>query len=101
MRTWSYDMAGNGEQFYLKLLNGNDLNFEVHLDTKPFAFGCFPLSPAFYPAPLNVDSTVTLAQLESRPLTVLRGTLTRPIDYPEVGYHSTLTAAWELRFKVR
>ncbi len=97
--TWDYDMTGNGARFYLKLLNGNDLNFEVHLNTKPYAFPCFPLSPAFYPSQLSVDSTVTLARLESRPLTVLNGTLTQPIDYPELGYHATLTAAWQLRFR--
>ena len=97
--TWDYDMAGNGAQLYLKLLNGNDLNFEVHLDTKPYAFGCFPLSPAFYPAQLSVDSTVTLAQLESRPPTVLHGTLTQSIDYPDVGYHGALTGTWEIRFR--
>ena len=97
--TWDYDMAGNGAQFYLKLLNGNDLNFEVHLNTKPWAFPCLPLSPAFYPAEISVDSTVTLAQLESRPLTVLHGTLTQSIDYPDVGYHGALTGTWEIRFK--
>lgn len=97
--TWSYDMAGNGADFYLKILNGNDLNFEVHLNTKPFAFPCSPLFSAVYPPELDADSTITLAQLESRPLTVLSGTLTEPIDEPGLGYHATLTNAWELRFK--
>jgi hypothetical protein len=46
-----------------------------------------------------VDSTVTLAQLESRPLTVLDGSLGQSIDYPEVGYHGALTGTWEIRFK--
>ena len=95
--THSYLMAGNGTQFFLELLHGNDLDFEVHPNTRPYAFGC--VAPSVHPLEIWSESAITLAQLEARPLTVIRGTRSWPIDHPDIGYHVVATSTWEIRFQ--